>query len=63
LRRLAQNARRIGMLRSVRSGRRYPVFGGRVAGRNFRIVTRPRGGVRHEIIAVRGGALQQELAG
>jgi hypothetical protein len=61
--RLARNARRVGTLRAVGSGRRYPVFGGRVAGRNFRIITRPRGGMRHEIMAVRGSALQQELAG
>ena len=61
--RLARNARRVGTLRAVRSGRRYPVFGGQVAGRNYRIITRPRGGVRHEIMAVRGGELQQELAG
>jgi hypothetical protein len=62
LRTLARNARRVGTLRSVRSGRRYPVFGGRVAGRNFRIIARPRGGLRHEIMAVRGSELQQELA-
>jgi hypothetical protein len=63
LRRLAQNARRVGTLRAVGSGRRYPVFGGRIAGRNYRIITRPRGAVRHEIMAVRGRELQQELAG
>ena len=63
LQRLAQRARRVGTLRSVRSGRRYPVFGGQVGGKNYRIVTRPRRGMQHEIMLVRGGALQQELAG
>jgi hypothetical protein len=62
LRRLARNARRVGTLRAVASGRRYPVFGGRIAGRNYRIVARPRG-LRNEIMAVRAGELQQELAG
>jgi hypothetical protein len=59
--RLARGARRIGALRSVRSGRRFPVFGGRVGGQRYRIVTRPRGRVRHEIMLVRRGALEQEL--
>ena len=63
MQRLAQQARRVGTLRSVRSGRRYPVFGGQVGGKNYRIVTRPRRGMQHEIMLVRGGALQQELAG
>jgi hypothetical protein len=37
------------------------VFGGRVGGQRYRIVTRPRGRVRHEIMLVRRGALEQEL--
>lgn len=59
--RLAGGARRIGTLRGVRSGRRFPVFGGRVGGRNYRIVTRPRGRLQNEIMLVRHDKLAQEL--
>jgi hypothetical protein len=48
-------------LRAVGSGKRYPVFGGRLGGRTYRIVTRPRGRLQHEIMLVRSGELQQEL--
>jgi len=58
---LARGARRIGTLRSRRTGARFPVFGGRVGRKNFRIVTRPRGGARFEIMTVRNGELEGEL--
>jgi hypothetical protein len=58
---LASGARRIGTLRSRQSGRRYPVFGGRAGGKPYRIITRPRGGMRFEIMAVRSGQLEPEL--
>jgi hypothetical protein len=38
------------------------VFGGRVGRKNFRIVTRPRGGKRFEIMTVRNGPLEGELS-
>jgi hypothetical protein len=60
--RLARGARRIGTLRGVRSGQRFPVFGGRVGGRNYRIVTRPRGRLHNEIMLVRQDKLAQELS-
>jgi hypothetical protein len=60
MRQLARSSRKIGALRSRRTGRRYPVFGARSGGRNYRIVTRPRRGMQHEIVLVRSGPLAAE---
>src|SRR5262249_36384584 len=59
--RLANLSSRIGTVRRVRSGQRYPVFGGRVGGQSYRIITRPRGW-HHEVMDLRSGELQQEVA-
>lgn len=59
---LARRSRRIGTLRHRTSGRRYPVFGGRAGNRNFRIVTRPRGGMHFEIMNVQSHELAPEQA-
>jgi hypothetical protein len=51
---LARGARRIGTLRSRRSGKGYPVFAGQAGGRRFGIVTKPARGRRGgDIVAVR----------
>jgi murein DD-endopeptidase MepM/ murein hydrolase activator NlpD len=47
---LVRRARRIGTTRA--RGLRLPTFRSRVGQRNFRIVTRPRFGLRHEIVSV-----------
>lgn len=60
MRQLARSSRKIGTLRSRSTGRRYPVFGARSGGRNYRIVTRPRRGMQHEIVLVRSGPLAAE---
>lgn len=49
---LVSGARRMGTLRHRASGERLPVFGSRLGQRSYRIVARPRGGMRHEILAV-----------
>lgn len=49
---IAKGARRVGTLRSRRTGRRYPVFGARSGGRSYRIVTRPRGARQNEIVLI-----------
>lgn len=59
---LARRSQRIGTLRHRTSGRRYPVFGGRAGNRNFRIVTRPRGGMHFEIMNVQSHELAPEQA-
>jgi hypothetical protein len=60
MRKLARSSRKIGTLRSRRTGRGYPVFGARSGGRNYRIVTRPRRGMQHEIVLVQSGPLAAE---
>src|SRR5262245_3783535 len=50
--RLARSARRVGTWRSRRGGWRLPVFRSQAGGRPFRIVTRRRDGLRHEILSV-----------
>ena len=61
MRQLARASRKIGTLRSRRTGQRYPVFGARSGGRNYRIVTRPRrNGMQHEIVLVRSGPFGAE---
>jgi hypothetical protein len=62
VRQMIRNAQRVGTLRNVRSGVRYPVFGGRVGRQNYRIITRQQGGMRHEVMAIRHGALEPERA-
>lgn len=49
---LAQNARRMGTLRSRSTGKAYPVFTSRAGGRSYRIVARPRGNWQSEIMLV-----------
>jgi hypothetical protein len=56
--RLARSARRVGTWRSRRGGGQLPVFRSQAGGRPFRIVTRRRNGLRHEILSV-----EPELAG
>lgn len=59
---LARNARRIGSLRSRRTGRRFPVFSGRAGGRRYRIVAAPRQReMEAEIVAVLPGLAQHEV--
>lgn len=53
LARLAAGARRVGTLRQRGSGGRLPVYRSRLGGRSYRIVARPRGGLRSEIVLVR----------
>jgi outer membrane protein OmpA-like peptidoglycan-associated protein len=53
---LVRRARRIGARRTAAG--RLPVFRSRAAGRNFRILARPRAGLRHEILSI-----EQELGG
>jgi hypothetical protein len=60
IRQLARSSRKIGSLRSRRTGRSYPVFGAHHGGRHVRIVTRPRRGMQHEIVLVRSGPLGAE---
>lgn len=57
--RLVQRTRRIGTLRHRSTGRRFPVFGGRVGSRNFHIVARRRG-TQFEIMGVRSEALEPQ---
>lgn len=49
--RMVRTARPVGTLRS-RSGARYPVYRGRMGGRTFRMVARPRGRMRYEVMAM-----------
>jgi murein DD-endopeptidase MepM/ murein hydrolase activator NlpD len=61
---LVRRARRIGT--TPARGLPLPIFRSRVGQRNFRIVTRPRFGLRHEIVSVEpelgyGGAMEAEL--
>jgi len=58
---LVRRARRVGT-RRLFGGMPMPVFRSRVGGRNFRIVARPRAGLRHEIMYVEPErALRSEL--
>ena len=61
LRRLTADARRIGTLRNRRSGAQFPVYRGRLGNKSYRIVARPRGGLRRELMLVRPEAAQGEL--
>ncbi|HEX2076511.1 MAG TPA: hypothetical protein VHG08_02345, partial [Longimicrobium sp.] len=49
--RMVRTARPVGTLRA-RSGARYPVYRGRMGGRTFRMVARPRGRMRYEVMAM-----------
>lgn len=59
--RLATGARRIGTLRHRRSGARLPVYRGRLGRRSYRIVARPRGGLRREIVLIRPDSVHGEM--
>jgi len=61
---LVRRARRIGATRA--RGLPLPIFRSRIGPRNFRIVTRPRFGLRHEIVSVEpeleyGGEMEAEF--
>ncbi len=55
---LASNARRSGRFHDLQTGRLYPVFHTRVDGRTYHLLTAPRPGARHAIVAIRMGPLQ-----
>ncbi|HEY0150877.1 MAG TPA: hypothetical protein VGB92_02700 [Longimicrobium sp.] len=50
--RMVRGARPAGTLRHRRSGARYPVFRGHMGGRSFRMLARPRGGRRFEVMSM-----------
>jgi hypothetical protein len=50
--RMLRTARPAGTLRSRTSGARYPVYRGRMGGRSWRVVTRPRGRMRYEVVGL-----------
>lgn len=49
---MLRRARPAGVLRHRSTGARYPVFRGRFGGRGWRVVTRPRGGMRFEVVGL-----------
>jgi hypothetical protein len=49
---MVRRSRPAGTLRHKKTGRRYPLYRGRIGGRRMLVVTRGRGGMRREIVAI-----------